>query len=197
MLPEPILVLVKIASVLQRLGVPYFVGGAMASAVHGVARATRDVDVIADLRTEHAEPLAAALQSEFHFDDRALAAAIRRRGRFSAVHLSSMFVVDLFVAGDEPYARAQMERRREEQVCPLPECSAYFATAEDVVLAMLSWYRDAADRPARHWADLMGVVRTQGEALDRHYLGRWAEALGLTTLLRRALYQGGLQPVHE
>ena len=43
---------------LEMMGVPYFIGGSLASAVHGVARSTVDAGLVADLRPEHAQPLA-------------------------------------------------------------------------------------------------------------------------------------------
>jgi hypothetical protein len=39
----------------------------------------------------------------------------------------------------------------------------------------------------RQWLDVLGVLRVQGDALDRDYLSRWAEDLGLSDLLERAL----------
>ncbi len=41
-----------VTAALEALGVPYVIGGSMASAVHGLARATMDVDVVVDLRAE-------------------------------------------------------------------------------------------------------------------------------------------------
>ena len=57
---EPIAVTLLVIDALDALGVPYLIGGSLASAVHGVLRATMDTDLVADLRLEHAEPLARA-----------------------------------------------------------------------------------------------------------------------------------------
>lgn len=50
----------RVIDVFEALGVPYMIGGSLASAVHGIARSTLDVDLVADLRPEHAVPLKAA-----------------------------------------------------------------------------------------------------------------------------------------
>ena len=50
MLSEPLAVTLLVSEALETLGVAYFVGGSLASALHGVLRATLDADVIADLR---------------------------------------------------------------------------------------------------------------------------------------------------
>ncbi len=44
----------------ERLGVPYYIGGSLASSAHGVMRATVDADLVADLKPEHVDPLVEA-----------------------------------------------------------------------------------------------------------------------------------------
>ena len=43
---ESVTVTLKVAAELERLGVDYFVGGSVASSVHGRPRTTDDVDVV-------------------------------------------------------------------------------------------------------------------------------------------------------
>ena len=50
MLSEPVAVTLLVIDALEALDVPYLIGGSLASAVHGVARATADTDLVADLR---------------------------------------------------------------------------------------------------------------------------------------------------
>lgn len=50
MLPEPIAVTFEVIDALDVLEVPYFIGGSLASAVHGTIRSTLDADLVADLR---------------------------------------------------------------------------------------------------------------------------------------------------
>jgi hypothetical protein len=57
MLNEPVAVTIVVIDALNVLEIPYFIGGSLASSVHGVIRTTMDVDLIADLRLEHVEPL--------------------------------------------------------------------------------------------------------------------------------------------
>ena len=96
MLAEPIAVTMMVADALEALGVPYAIGGSFASAVHGVMRATMDADLVADLRMEHAEPLAQALGDAFYADVEMMRDAIRRHGSFNLIHLETMFKVDVF-----------------------------------------------------------------------------------------------------
>jgi hypothetical protein len=44
---EPIEVTFKVTGVLEKLGIPYLIGGSLASTLYGMVRTTQDSDVIA------------------------------------------------------------------------------------------------------------------------------------------------------
>jgi hypothetical protein len=191
MLSEPIAVTLLVIQALDALGVPYLIGGSLASAVHGVARATVDTDLVADLRPEHAEPLAQALRDAFYVDAESIQDAIRRRSSFNVIHLETMFKVDVFVRKRRPFDQAQFERRQAQVVATDPERTAYVASPEDTVLTKLEWYRMGGEVSDRQWRDVLGVLKVQGERLDLVYLRRWAAALRIADLLEQALAQTG------
>jgi hypothetical protein len=56
MLAEPIAVTMVVIDALDGLGVRHAIGGSLASAVHGVVRATMDADLVADLHIDDVEP---------------------------------------------------------------------------------------------------------------------------------------------
>lgn len=58
---------------------------------------------------------------------------------------------------------------------------------EDTVLRKLEWYRRGGEMSDRQWTDILGIIRSQGDRLDREYLRHWSLALGVADLLRRAL----------
>jgi aspartate carbamoyltransferase catalytic subunit len=68
-----------------------------------------------------------------------------------------------------------------------PGARVYVLSPEDVVLAKLEWYRIGGEVSARQWHDVLGVLRVQGERLDRDYMGDMAGTLGVADLLERAL----------
>ncbi len=76
MISEPIAVTLRVIDALDALGVPYLIGGSLASALYGVPRASADADLVAGLRFEHAAPLAQALASEFYVDPDTIREAI-------------------------------------------------------------------------------------------------------------------------
>ena len=112
MLTEPIAVTLLVVDALEDLSVPYFIGGFLATAVHGVARATMDVDIVADLRVEHTAPLVDALGNAFYADMAMIRGAILRQGSFNLVHLKAMFKVDVFVRSRQPFDQTQFRRRQ-------------------------------------------------------------------------------------
>lgn len=58
---------------------------------------------------------------------------------------------------------------------------------EDIVLAKLDWFRLGGEVSERQWRDILGVLKTQREALDVDYLRQWAQLLGVADLMERAL----------
>lgn len=67
-----------------------------------------------------------------------------------------------------------------------PHQVAYVATAEDIILAKLDWYRLTGEQFERQWRDIQGVLLVSGEQLDRNYLRQTAAGLGLSELLEQA-----------
>lgn len=174
---------------LEALEIPYFVGGSFASSFHGLPRSTQDADLVADLALEHVSPLIAHLGKGFYLDDERLSSAIRTRSSFNALHLPTMFKIDVFLLSDDPLARQEMERRQRHHLGE--GVDAYFASAEDTVLQKLRWYQLGNRVSERQWNDLLGVLRVQGDRLDRGYLDWGAGHLGVEELLAEALEAAG------
>ncbi len=176
----------------EALGVPYFLGGSMASSIHGIYRATADADFVAALRPPHAEPLVRLLEPAFYADLEAIRSAIASHRSFNVIHLESMLKVDVFAASTAPFHLMQLRRRVLQPATPDGRTAFYVASPEDTVLAKLQWYRDGGGVSDRQWNDVLGVLKVQAPTLDRAYLAEWARELGLSDLLRRALDDAGL-----
>lgn len=180
--------LTPLARALKFLAVRYYVGGSLASSVRGVPRTSIDVDVAAELLPQHVGPLVAALRPEFYVSGTKVEEAVAARRSFTLVHLPTMMKVDVFVSRRRPFEGALFERATAEFLDasgtsiphPVPR-------AEDVVLLKLEWFRSGGEVSQRQWGDVMGVLKVAGAALDRGYLARWADDLGLRDLLERAL----------
>jgi hypothetical protein len=187
MLSEPIQVTLKVVITFERLGIPYLIGGSFASAVHGIVRATMDVDLVADIKPSHISSLVALLENEFYIDAEMILDAIQHTSSFNLIHLETMFKVDVFILKQRPFDLNQMQRRISQSVGDSPDDQAYFSTAEDIVLAKLEWFRAGGETSERQWRDILGVLDLQSDRLDLEYLKKWAATLGIQDLLQRAI----------
>lgn len=190
-LSEPLEVTLAVAAVLERLGVEYLVGGSLATSLHGIPRATLDVDIVADLRITHLNGFVAALKDSFFVDADMVRDAVRRRASFNILHLATMFKVDVFVADEDDLLAAELARRQRVRVLEDPPADVFVATPEDMVLQKLIWYRAGGGVSDRQWGDVIGVIKTQGAKLDLAYLRLWAPRKGVADLLDRALTEAG------
>jgi hypothetical protein len=185
--PEVLDALEPVARAFQRLGVAYHVGGSVASSTHGVARSTLDVDLVAELRPEHAAPLVEELSPSYYVDGDSIRSAIAEAGSFNVVHLATMVKIDVFVPAGRPFDR-EVQRRARPQPFSAESGAPVFPvkSAEDILLAKLEWFGAGGGTSDRQWNDVVGIVRAQGEKLDRSYLQHWGDVLGVTGLLERA-----------
>lgn len=188
---EPLQVALRVTQTLDELGVPYLIGGSLASTLYGEPRATMDADIIADLQQQHIEPFVRALTAEFYMDADSIREAIRNQRSFNLIHYATTFKVDVFVRKRRPFDDAQFARRKTEVLLRDPERTAQFASPEDSILAKLEWYRMGGEVSDRQWRDILGMLKTQGNRLDRAYLERTAEQLGVQDLLARAFQSVG------
>ena len=90
------------------------------------------------------------------------------------------------------FDRSQFERRLLESLDPSGQEKAYVSSVEGEILAKLDWYRLGGETSDRQWSDIVGVLKVQGERIDRVYLRQWAPTLGVDDLLERALADAGL-----
>ena len=187
MITEPLVVTLLVTKAFDSLNIPYFIGGSLATAAHGISRATMDVDLIADIHIEQASQLVDILGTDFYADADMIRDAIQRQSSFNVIHLQTMFKVDVFVRKSRPFDQAQFQRRVLYTLVEEPVETAYIATPEDNILAKLEWYRLGGEVSDRQWQDIINVIKIQGERLDLPYLRRWASELGVTDLLEKAI----------
>jgi hypothetical protein len=179
----PLEIALAVARALTKLGIPYFLGGSLASSVQGEPRATNDIDLVVDLPERLVPALAAELGPDFDVDVEALRDAVRRRRSWNIFYLPSVMKVDLFIRGLAPFDASEFERRAPVEVLPGQEL--VLKSAEDTVLRKLLWFREGGGVSTTQWR-VVEVLRVSGSLLDAAYLDEWSTRLGLPALLARA-----------
>jgi len=190
-LAEPILVTLTITAALERLRIPYLVGGSLASSVHGIPRSTQDLDLLVELPGSLVDRLASELEADFYVDREMIHDAIRQRASFNVIHLGTMFKVDVFISDRSPLLTEEMSRRQAFELGDPPR-TVQVCSAEDIVVQKLDWFEKGQRISDRQWQDLVGVLKVRGSDLDLDYVRRWAAELGLTEICDRALHEAGL-----
>lgn len=179
----------RILEVLDLLEIPYLIGGSVASSAHGISRPTLDTDFVVDLPAGKTEEFAALLAPDFYADAQMMQEALAAGRAFNLIHYDSTYKFDFFPLRNDEFSRTEFGRRlfiesRSLGGEPL-ECA--MATAEDIILRKLLWYRAGGEVSERQWNDVRGVVRLKGDSLDIVYLRKWAVYLKVDDLLERLL----------
>lgn len=178
-------VTLAVAAVLDRCGIPYSVGGSLASSLSGEPRASLDADVVVQIRPDQIAGLLDLLGDEFYADPDAIRRAIDTGRSTNLVHRPSGIKVDLFPAASF-LDHQQLLRRQLVKVASDPDRFLYLHSPEDILLQKLHWYRLGGGTSERQWRDVVSIVLVQGSRLDRRYLSTVAEKIGVNDLLQRA-----------
>jgi hypothetical protein len=183
---DPLGLLLRAVALLDDLGIPYALGGSLASTFFGEPRSTTDVDLAVVVDVETGERLLARADAEFYVPTESARQAIREHDSFNLLSIEGGMKVDLFVLGDGLLDRRQIERRINIAV-PGAGDGLWVTSPEDQVLRKLDWFRQTGSTSDRQWRDVLGILRVCGESLDLDDLRATAVELGLTDLLARAL----------
>ena len=167
-------------SKLDECGIPYMITGSFASNIHGLPRATQDIDIVIEVEQKTLERFLESLGSAFYRSSGAAMDALGREQMFNVIHLETGFKVDLIVRKSRPFSRMEFSRR---QPAFYLGANRWFATAEDTILAKLEWSKTSGSE--RQFNDALNVAKLQRDNLDRPYLEKWAKELAILDLLEK------------
>lgn len=182
-------VAIRVGTALDAIRVRHTIGGSIAASFAGEPRSTVDVDLVVALTHDDVTRFVAALQGEFYIAEEALHRAIDTLGTANIIHEASNLKVDLFIAGGTPLDEQQLARRQRVEV--RPGQAIYIHPPEDILLQKLRWYKKGGGVSDRQWRDILSIVRTQGNRLDRAYLKENAPVIDVQSVLERALVEAG------
>jgi hypothetical protein len=173
--PEPTTltdVVVLLAAVFERLGIPYAFGGALATSFWGVPRTTQDADCLISVPAVEYQRLADALAAAgFLIDEpdgsRPIdVATLRRqvveRGYMNVIRGATP--VELFV----PLVPLQQDVLKRATPLPFAGRIVRITTAEDLILLKMAFHRQ------KDLLDIKGMLHVQRGRLDLDYVRRWS-----------------------
>lgn len=175
-----------VGDVLRANGVRHFVTGSVASMWYGETRFTLDVDIVVDLNADVAEEIAARFpEPEFHCDAESLRRIARLGGSTNIIHVPSTVKADLIRASSMEFHRNAMERARPVEM--ISGRQVVISSPEDVIINKLLFHDEG--RSDKHLRDIAGMLRAQGDRIDRAYIELWAQRFDLlihwNTVLKR------------
>lgn len=173
---EPSELLRVVVAVLERLGIPYRVVGSLAATLYGEPRSTNDLDIVVRLDLDRVEAFCAAFPDpEFYCSVDAARQAVERRWQFNILHPASGMKIDVILAGDSPFDQSRFARGQRLLIDTTHE--AWIASPEDVILKKLVYFQEGSSE--KHLRDIVGILKVQGEQIDRAYLIEWVARLGV------------------
>lgn len=190
--PDIIVALDIVIGCFEKLRIPYYIGGSVASSAYGIARATMDVDLVAKVEISQIDPLVKALGTDYYIDAEMMREAIHRSTSFNLIHLETLIKIDVFIVKDQLYDSKAFTRRHPDTLDEESSRKFYLSSPEDIILNKLQWYERGGRVSEQQWKDVLGVLKVQGDNLDLEYLKYWAPRLSVSDLLSRSFDEAGI-----
>jgi len=182
-----------VANALVKFSIPYYIGGSIASSIYGMARATMDIDIVADVKLHHISLLKQELEKSYYIDEGMIKEAIQNSSSFNLIHLETVIKIDVFILKDIPYQQNALARKIKDTLEDDIKTEFYFSSPEDIIISKIQWYELGGKVSERQWLDVIGVIKIQGDSLDKNYLQVWAKKLEIYELLKNAFNDAEIQ----
>jgi hypothetical protein len=181
--------------ILEPANIPYYITGGVAALAYGDPRTTRDLDLVIAIEASEVTALVSALELAGFYCPPLAVEAVKsgQETMLSVTHSELLLNADLMIHGNSDFDRAKLARRQLVSISLDENECFWLISPEDLILAKLQWGRRSQSE--KQWRDVLGVMKVQGDNLDRSVLAEWAEAIGLKPDLNRALQASGLDPI--
>ncbi len=169
------------------LKIPHYVGGSIASSYHGATRSTMDVDLVCEMLEAQIPEFLARIDDRFYVSELAVRQAVKSKSCFNLIHLPTSFKVDIFVSRKRHFDIDCMRRASVATLGDSKTVEVPIATAEDIIICKLEWYRLTNETSERQWDDVSRLLRLLGDTADKQHMKRAADSVGVSDLLVRLI----------
>jgi predicted nucleotidyltransferase len=164
----------RIINTLHELSIPYMLSGSVALGVYTVARTTRDVDIVIQLRLSDVKRFVAAFQ-DWYCDEMMIEEEIKRRGMFNIIdYVETGYKADFILQKQDAFNQSEFQRRIKTDVLGY---ELWVVSLEDLILSKLKWMQDSESE--RQKLDIQSLV--EDNEVDWEYIQKWVTALNLKT----------------
>lgn len=164
---------------LAAASMPFMLTGSFALAYYATPRMTRDLDIVVALDVSDVEPLVTAFASDFYIDADAARTAVLTERMFNLMHLESGVKVDFIVRKSDEYRQIEFARRKPVAIASV---RTWIVSCEDLILSKLVWALQSNSELQRR--DIRQLLLG---SIDRDYIRKWAQQLGVVSLLDELL----------
>lgn len=172
---------------IEDAAIPYMITGSFASSYHGKPRASNDTDIIIAPSQYQLEAFIKLLSTDYYVDPDTAKDAFNRKTMFNIIDRRRGWKADLIIRKQRPFSQEEFGRRSRGTIAGI---EVTVASPEDIILSKLEWAK--AGHSELQFRDALGVASIQFRDLDKSYLNKWAEQLGIDQLLRVLLEQAEL-----
>lgn len=162
--------------VIEDLGIPYAIGGSVATLAYGEDRGTRDLDIVIFLDEANVPKLLAAFPfPDFYSDLQAARTALRTGGMFNVIYGRAK--VDFFPANGF-IERNQVQRAKRLRLTG--GRLAQVSGPEELIAKKLEYYDEGGSD--KHLSDIAAMLQSSTIPIDRERVAEYARQLRLSDL---------------
>ena len=159
---------------LESQNIPYMLSGSLALTLYAIPRATRDIDLIVELKDMHVADFVEAISANFYFHEPTIREEIKRHGMFNIIHLESGYKVDFIIRSNEPFEILKFKRRKQFNYSGF---KIWVITLEDLIISKLIWIQQLESELQKR--DIASLL--ENSDTDLIYVKRWCKELNLKT----------------
>lgn len=163
----------RISQILEENEIPYMLSGSVALGLYTVARTTRDIDIVIELKESDVEKFILGFE-EFFVDEIGVAEEVRRGGIFNLIDKRTAFKIDFIVRSNTIYGNEEFSRREK---LSLEGVDLWVVSLEDLIIAKLRWIQDY--QSDRQISDIKSLLLNP--TINWEYLNKWIKQLKLRT----------------
>ena len=173
-----------ILTVLDRAGIDYMIGGAVAAWAWGEPRSTQDVDLVIHLNVEKAILLSKELERvEIYLPAEIIVENIyetRTDLPINAIHGTSGYKAEMFlVRATDELRKLAFQRRVKVDFGP-GLGNVFVHSPEDLILYKMLYY--SLSQQTKHIRDIGAIIGVMNDRLDYSYIQEWVKQKDLTPI---------------